>query len=711
MSALFEENFELYGGEISRALEGVWAEFTNCALELPSFEEDGRYWLAAQGASQLARAVIASTSGLGVFFIFRVNELPEDDSIILCEIRDASNADILQLRITSIGNLEIVNSGGVTVAATTTPCFTASTIHKVQFQANFGASGNLEVRVGTVGGGAPTTVIDEDPIAISGTASQVGLAKESSPVTRKVYYKCFAAYSLTGTYNSNWPSISGVRTLMINEDTATDNLTPRYREIFNAGVARQTAVNDALFGSNNTSDFNFGTGDFTLEGYFRWETLPVSAEQQVLASLWNDGASNERGWKLSFKADGLDDGGLQWEHTTDGETGTRTIVHRVNWTPVAGHIYHIAVSRDSGVSRIFIDGVQQGLDVADTADIYAAGANAKFMLGNACNSNSPTGFGVTFNGAFRGEWDEVRVTTGVGRYTSNFTPAGPWPRSVSGGDSDFASVTYLAGYDNAIATDESSYERAMSTHDNTARYVPQDGDGSFTAARDRDPLDDRYLEAALIPASGIFTLTDNPSDTETVTLGSITYEFVTTLSSANDVLIGADLEETLDNLEAAINGGAGEGTTYGSGTTPNTAATAENGVPTVGQLTATAISPGTSGNSIASTETCADGSWGDTTLDGGADLPGASTFGVESLPATVTGVRWVSLRNRSRLTQGSGKVQATFIVSGDEDAGTEHDLTSGFVNYMDRFEEDPDTSAGLTPTSIVNAQIKLERTE
>lgn len=120
------------------------------------------------------------------------------------------------------------------------------------------------------------------------------------------------------------------------------------------------------------------------------------------------------------------------------------------------------------------------------------------------------------------------------------------------------------------------------------------------------------------PATGALTLVVAvPSAGETVTLGGQTYTWVAALTGADDVLIGGTIDASRDNLVAAINNAAGEGTTYGTGTLQNTSALAAAGG--AGVLNATALIPGTAGNSIVSTETMANGSWGGATLSGGLD--------------------------------------------------------------------------------------------
>lgn len=63
----------------------------------------------------------------------------------------------------------------------------------------------------------------------------------------------------------------------------------------------------------------------------------------------------------------------------------------------------------------------------------------------------------------------------------------------------------------------------------------------------------------------------NPSDGDTVTIGSVTYTFKTALTpTAGEVLIGADSERSAENLQRAINQRTGEGTSWATGTTLNT---------------------------------------------------------------------------------------------------------------------------------------------
>ena len=126
-------------------------------------------------------------------------------------------------------------------------------------------------------------------------------------------------------------------------------------------------------------------------------------------------------------------------------------------------------------------------------------------------------------------------------------------------------------------------------------------------------------------ASGTLTAAANATATKTVTVGATTYTYVTALSAtptANEVLIGTNAAATLSNLAAAINGGTGSGTVYGSPTVANASATAVAGATS---LTIIAKTSGTAGNSVATTTTDTGITFGGATLAGGGGTASLTT--------------------------------------------------------------------------------------
>lgn len=139
------------------------------------------------------------------------------------------------------------------------------------------------------------------------------------------------------------------------------------------------------------------------------------------------------------------------------------------------------------------------------------------------------------------------------------------------------------------------------------------GDGPF-----RLTGDDLPAGIPGTPATGILTLTANVADAKIVTIDTKVYTFQTVLTNVDgNVLIGASASDSLDNLIAAITLGAGAGTLYATATTFHPTVTAAAGAGDT--MDATAKSPGSAGNSIATTETLDVGSWGAVTLENGAD--------------------------------------------------------------------------------------------
>lgn len=146
----------------------------------------------------------------------------------------------------------------------------------------------------------------------------------------------------------------------------------------------------------------------------------------------------------------------------------------------------------------------------------------------------------------------------------------------------------------------------------------------------------RVTAVTSVQADGTYTLAGNVSNNDTVTIGTTVYTYKTVLTgAAYEVLIGGSASVTLDNLIAAINAAAGEGTLYGTGTDAHTLVTAAAG--TGDTMDVTAILDGPGGNSIATTEAGANSSWGTATLTGGdASVTVAENLTTETPTGTAT---------------------------------------------------------------------------
>ena len=144
-------------------------------------------------------------------------------------------------------------------------------------------------------------------------------------------------------------------------------------------------------------------------------------------------------------------------------------------------------------------------------------------------------------------------------------------------------------------------------------------------------------------ASGTLTVTGAISSGEQVVIGGVYYQFTSASvdagtpagSSANPwlVALGSSISEALDNLSSAILNTGLAGKDYSSALTGHTSALVRE--ITSDSLTIAAQVIGPDGNSIATTETLANGSWSGATLSGG----GSSFFGTVPMPDNV-GAMW-----------------------------------------------------------------------
>lgn len=109
----------------------------------------------------------------------------------------------------------------------------------------------------------------------------------------------------------------------------------------------------------------------------------------------------------------------------------------------------------------------------------------------------------------------------------------------------------------------------------------------------------KHTTVSGVKATGTLTATANFNASETVTIGSTTYTFG---SGTGQIAVGENLATSLTSLASAIN-----------------ATGLVVAVATATTITLTAKEAGTAGNSIATTETCTNASFGGATLSGGVN--------------------------------------------------------------------------------------------
>lgn len=126
-----------------------------------------------------------------------------------------------------------------------------------------------------------------------------------------------------------------------------------------------------------------------------------------------------------------------------------------------------------------------------------------------------------------------------------------------------------------------------------------------------------YWIETLSALSGLFTMGTNPTSTQVVVIGSITYRFITVMAQANDIQLGATAALTLASLIKTLNGTGVAGTDYYAGTV-SPSATVRAATQTSAQVAANAVLiyslvNGTAGN-LTTTTTVTGATWTAATL-------------------------------------------------------------------------------------------------
>ncbi len=221
-------------------------------------------------------------------------------------------------------------------------------------------------------------------------------------------------------------SINGDYVVIDGKSLGFETLTDRQGKTVSAVANAQLSTTQKKFGTaslyldgtgdyadvSSNPDFGFGTGDFTIEAFVYPTT---TGTYRTLFDLRTSGGDTG-GIILGIS----DINALYFYFNGNYRIGPVGSVPINTWS-------HIELSRVSGNTRAFINGVQVGSTYVDSNNYQTR----PFRIGA-----DPSG---TF--AFTGYFDEVRVSKGVGRHSANFTPT----TSAYTGDNDTVLLLHLNG--------------------------------------------------------------------------------------------------------------------------------------------------------------------------------------------------------------------------------------------------------------------------
>jgi hypothetical protein len=184
-----------------------------------------------------------------------------------------------------------------------------------------------------------------------------------------------------------------------NSQIFTDSSVGSQVKIDSGGIGDGFGVfngTDAYLSVADHADWNFGTGEFTIETRMKLYSdsngliaMHWSASQKAFQFYYSAGLSVLR---LYLSANGSDNVGP----------------YDYAWSPNIGQWYHVALVRYDGDLYVYVDGVKIGSEQADATNIY--------------DSNELLQIGLNSTDIFHGQMDELRISN-VARYTTGFTPS------------------------------------------------------------------------------------------------------------------------------------------------------------------------------------------------------------------------------------------------------------------------------------------------
>ena len=144
------------------------------------------------------------------------------------------------------------------------------------------------------------------------------------------------------------------------------------------------------------ADFGFGTGDFSIECW-----LYISG-----------GQGTDRGI-TDFRASGGSDIGTFFISTSNKlAVWYGSLVGNTGAALSTGQWYHVSLTRQSGTTRCFLNGVLE----------WSSSASINFGTTRPLGIGGSVATGIVGSSPFSGYIDDLRITKGVARYTANFTP-------------------------------------------------------------------------------------------------------------------------------------------------------------------------------------------------------------------------------------------------------------------------------------------------
>lgn len=158
--------------------------------------------------------------------------------------------------------------------------------------------------------------------------------------------------------------------------------------------------------TGDSTDWTFGSGDFTFDFWTRFNTFGVN--NYSFLSQYNNINSNR-----SFLIDVTVGNKIRFIYTTDGTNVTQTNLQAA-WTPSTATWYHVAIVRTGTGLLHFVNGTTMATIQSIPDTIFDSTLNLAIGAYKGADANP--------SDVLDGWMDEIRISKGIARWTTNFTP-------------------------------------------------------------------------------------------------------------------------------------------------------------------------------------------------------------------------------------------------------------------------------------------------
>ena len=200
---------------------------------------------------------------------------------------------------------------------------------------------------------------------------------------------------------------TSTKTITTGGSPAADNNSNFYHSATDFTASSSTGY----YPTGAQSDFTFGTGDFTIEFWFK----PTTTSRQYMTDFRNNGSGSGSGNNkpfVIFADNGSDGTGTQIRYANDTSSPNFDLLGGTG-LPTSNTWHHLAIVRSSGTVYGYLDG----------ALTNSATDNTNYSTNDSVTIGNSSGVSLNFDGSIQ----DYRIYNGVAKYTSNFIPASTNP--------------------------------------------------------------------------------------------------------------------------------------------------------------------------------------------------------------------------------------------------------------------------------------------